>query len=246
MITIKSEAFISDKGKNNVNEDYFKYLSGKFYILCDGVGGNGNGQIASKLVAESIYNSLSLSDSSSALIAVQEAEKVLKNHKKKHPITERMSSTLALSQIIENNLLISWVGDSRVYQFRDGKIVYKTTDHTLVGEALKNGIITDLEALFHPDANELTKSIKDSRKPVELDQVLITDIKENDYFLLCTDGVIESWIDSDLESLFSTSKSSQNIIEALNESCQIFSNDNYSAIVFQLNYIRTAIKKDGI
>ena len=234
MITIKSEYFISDRGKNEINEDYIKYLSGKFYLVCDGVGGNGNGQIASKLLAESIYKSLSKSNNLNALIAVQEAEKVLQNHKKKHPITERMSSTLALAQIIENNVLISWAGDSRVYQFREGKVIFKTKDHTLVGEALKNGVITDIEALFYPDANELTKSIKGTRKPVELDQILIEDIIENDYFLLCTDGVIESWIDSDLESLFSELKSSQNIIEGLNKSCQIFSNDNYSAIVFQL------------
>lgn len=53
MITIKSEAFISDKGKNETNEDFFKYLSGKFYLVCDGVGGYGNGFIASELLSES-------------------------------------------------------------------------------------------------------------------------------------------------------------------------------------------------
>ena len=234
MITIKSEYFISDRGKNEINEDYIKYLSGKFYLVCDGVGGNGNGQIASKLLAESIYKSLSKSNNLNALIAVQEAEKVLQNHKKKHPITERMSSTLALAQIIENNVLISWAGDSRVYQFREGKVIFKTKDHTLVGEASNNGVLSAVEALFYPDANELTKSIKGSRKAVELEQICLKDIKENDHFLLCTDGIIESWIDSDLESLFSELKFSQCIIDELNRNCQIFSNDNYSAIVFQL------------
>ena len=234
MIIIKPEAFISDKGKNEENEDYIKYLSGKFYLVCDGVGGNSNGQIASKLLAESIYNLFSKSHDSSPLIAVKEAEKLLQNYKKKYPNTKFMSSTLALAQIIENNVLISWAGDSRVYQFRGGKIIYKTQDHTVVNEAVNNGVLSGVEALFHPDASELTKSIKGTRKPVELDQICLIDIKENDHFLLCTDGIIESWIDSDLESLFSESKSSQNIIEELNKSCQIFSNDNYSAIVFQL------------
>ncbi len=234
MIIIKPEAFISDKGKNEENEDYIKYLSRKFYLVCDGVGGNGNGQIASELLAESIYNLLSKYHNLSALIAVKEAEKLLQNYKKKYPNTERMSSTLALAQIIENTVLISWAGDSRVYQFRGGKIIYKTQDHTLVNEAVNNGVLSAVEALFHPDANELTKSIKGTRKPVELDQILIEDIRENDYFLVCTDGIIESWIDSDLESLFSELKSSQCIIDELNKNCKIFSNDNYSAIVFQL------------
>jgi protein phosphatase len=152
-----------------------------------------------------------------------------------------MSSTLALVQIIENNMLISWAGDSRVYQFRDGKIVYKTQDHTLVNEAVNNGVLTAVEALFHPEANELTKSIKGSRKPVELDQILIKDLKENDYFLLCTDGVIESWLDIDLETLFSESKSIKDIVDELNKSCQIFSNDNYTAIVFQVDIKKSSI-----
>jgi protein phosphatase len=147
-----------------------------------------------------------------------------------------MATTVAFAQILDKEILISWAGDSRVYQFRDGKIIYKTNDHTLVGEALKNGIITDLEALFHPDANELTKSIKGAQNPVELDQILIEDIKENDHFFICTDGVIESWIDTDLETLFSESKSTNEIIDELDKSCQIFSNDNYTAIVFQVDF----------
>ena len=175
MITIKSEAFMSEKGKNEENEDSFKYLSGKFYIVCDGVGGNGNGEIASQLVVETVKKSLL--KSKSILEAVQEAEKVLNSYKKKHPSTEYMATTIAFAQILDKGILISWAGDSRVYQFRDGKTIYKTKDHTLVNEALNNGVLTAVEALFHPDANELTKSIKGAQNPVELDQILIQDIK---------------------------------------------------------------------
>lgn len=234
MITIKSEAYISEIGKREINEDSLQFQSGKFYIVCDGVGGNGNGQIASELVSETVKESLL--KSKSILEAVQEAEKVLSSYKKKHPSTEHMSTTIAFAQFIENNVLISWAGDSRVYQFREGKVIFKTNDHTLVNEAVNNGVLTAVEALFHPDANELTKSIKGAQNPVELDQILIQDIKQNDYFLLCTDGVIESWIDTDLETLFSESKSTNEIIDELDKSCQIFSNDNYTAIVFQVDF----------
>ena len=234
MITIKSEVFISEKGKREINEDSLQFQSGKFYIVCDGVGGNGNGQIASKLVAETVKESLL--KSKSILEAVQEAEKDLSSYKKKHPSTKYMATTVAFAQILDKEILISWAGDSRVYQFRDGKVVFKTQDHTLVNEAVNNGVLTAVEALFHPDTNELTKSIKGAQNPLELDQILIQDIKENDYFLLCTDGVIESYIDTDLETLFSESKSTKEIIDELDKSCQIFSNDNYTAIVFQIDF----------
>ena len=234
MITIKSKSFVSEKGKREINEDCIEFESGKFYIVCDGLGGNGNGQIASKIVVETVKKSLL--KSKSILEAVQEAEKVLSSYKKKHPSTKYMATTIAFTQILDKGILISWAGDSRVYQFRDGKIIYKTNDHTLVNEALNKGVLTAVEALFHPDTNELTKSIKGAQNSVELDQILIEDIKENDYFLMCTDGVIESWIDTDLETLFSESKSTNEIIDELDKSCQIFSNDNYTAIVFQVDF----------
>ena len=234
MITIKSESFITEKGKREINEDNLQFQSGKFYLVCDGLGGNGNGQIASELVAETVKESLL--KSKSILEAVQEAEKVLSSYKKKHPSTKYMATTVAFAQILDKEILISWAGDSRVYQFRDGKVVFKTQDHTLVSEAVNKGVLTAVEALFHPDANELTKSIKGAQNQVELDQILIQDIEQNDYFLLCTDGALESFIDSDLETLFSESKSTNEIIDELDKSCQIFSNDNYTAIVFQVNF----------
>lgn len=235
MITIKSESFISEIGKREINEDSLQFQSGKFYLVCDGLGGNGNGQIASELVAETVKESLL--KSKSILEAVQEAEKAISSYKNKHPSTTYMATTIAFTHILDKEILISWAGDSRVYQFRDGKIIYKTKDHTLVSEAVNKGVLTDVEALFHPDANELTKSIKGAQNPVELDQILIQDIKEDDYFLLCTDGITESWIDTDLQELFSESKSTKDIVYELDKSCQIFSNDNYMAIVFQVNFI---------
>lgn len=230
MLTIKSESFVSEKGKREVNEDSLQFQSGKFYLVCDGLGGNGNGHIASKLVVKTVKESLLKSKSISE--AVEEAEKILSSYKKKNPSTEAMATTIAVAEILDNGILVSWAGDSRIYQFRDGKILFKTTDHTWVVDAVKKGVLSSVEALFHPRVNELTKSIKDASKPVKLEQVLIENIRLNDYFLICSDGITESWIDTDLQELFSGEKTSNEIIDKLNKNCNIFSEDNYSAIVF--------------
>jgi serine/threonine protein phosphatase PrpC len=229
---VKSESFISEKGKREINEDSLKFLLGKFYFVCDGVGGNGNGKIASKLVAETVKESLLKSKSISE--AVAESERVLSSYKKKNPITEAMATTIAVAEILDNGILVSWAGDSRVYQFRDGKIIFMTTDNSWVANAVKKGVLSSVDALFHPKANELTKSIKDSSKPVKLEQVLIDDIQPNDFFLICSDGITETCLDADLEELFSNFKSSSEIIQELHKQCEIFSEDNYSAIVFQI------------
>jgi serine/threonine protein phosphatase PrpC len=230
MLTVKSESFISEKGKREINEDYLIYHPNKFYAVLDGVGGNGYGEIASKLVGDTVKESLL--NSKSIEEAIDAAEKKLSSYKRKHPSSERMATTIAVAEILENSILVSWAGDSRVYQFRNGKIILTTKDHTLVAEQVKKGILSPVEALFHPRANQITKSIKDSSKPSKLEQILIHDIQPNDYFLISTDGITESWIDSDLEELFSEFNSSNDIIQEIVKQCDIFSEDNYSAIVF--------------
>lgn len=232
MIKVISESFISEKGKREINEDSLEFQSGKFYLVCDGLGGNSNGQIASKLVAETVKKSLLKSKSISE--AVEESEQVLSKYKKKNPSTEYMSTTIAISEILDNSILVSWVGDSRIYQFRDGKITFMTSDHSWVADAVKKGDLSHLEALFHPRDNELTKSIKDNSKPSKLEQVIIKDIQHDDFFLICSDGITETWLDTDLEELFSNFKSSSEIIQELQKQCEIFSEDNYSAIVIKV------------
>jgi PPM family protein phosphatase len=244
MITIRSESFVSEKGKREVNEDSLQFQLGKFYIVCDGLGGNGNGKTASKLVAETVKESLLNLKSISE--AVKDAEIVLSSFKKKNPSTDYMATTIAVAEILDNKILVSWAGDSRVYHFRDGKILFQTTDHTWVADAVKKDILSSVEALFHPRANELTKSIKDASRPLKFEQVLIEDIQSNDYFLICTDGVIESWIDTDLQELFSGKKTSNDIVNELNKNCNVFSEDNYSAIVFLVDKFKTEINNINI
>jgi len=232
VITIKSESFVSEKGKREINEDCIEFESGKFYLVCDGLGGNGNGKTASKLVAETVKESLLNLKSISE--AVEDAEKVLSSNKKKNPSTDYMATTIAVAEILENDILVSWAGDSRVYHFRNGETLFKSTDHTWVADAVKKGVLSSVEALFHPRANELTKSIKDSSKPVKLEHVLIDDLQPNDYLLICSDGITESWIETDLQELFTDNKTTDEIVEELEKNCKIFSDDNYSAIVFQI------------
>lgn len=235
MINIESEIYISKKGKREINEDYLIYHLNKFYAVLDGVGGNGNGEIASRLVGKTVKESLLKSKSIEE--AIEEAEKKLSSYKRKHPSSERMATTIAVAEILENSILVSWAGDSRVYQFRNGKIIFMTIDHTLVAEEVKKGILSPLEALFHPRANKITKSIKDSSKPSKLEQILIHDIQPNDYFLISTDGITESWIDSDLEELFSEFNSSNDIIQELKKCCETFSEDNFTAIIIKIESI---------
>lgn len=244
MLLIKSAFFINKKGKNSVNEDSIISIPGKLYLVCDGVGGNGNGLLASQLLCNSIRSSIQNETTFNLSNILQKAEKELSNYKKKNPATKSISSTIAFTKIHETFITIAWIGDSSVYQIRDGKIIYKTINHSWVAEAIVRGELTELESYFHPNRNQLTRSVKGVEEPSEFDYLVCDAIQEDDIFLLCTDGIKESWIDADLEALFSSQNTTEEIINQIDKHCEQFSDDNYSAILFQIGVVNTLNEKN--
>jgi protein phosphatase len=234
MLYIKSEAYLTEKGKYAVNEDTILYVRGALYLICDGVGGNGNGQVASKLLCNSIAALLQVEPDLNLATILQQVEEQISKHKKEYPSTNGMASTIAFIQISTKTIRIAWIGDTTIYQIRNGKIIYKSISHTWIQDAIKNGYITELESYFHPNKNQLTRCVKGSEYPTAFDSLICTDIQENDFFMVCSDGIQESWIDTDLEALFAFDKNAKEVIENIEQQCAIFSTDNYSAIVIKI------------
>jgi Sec-independent protein translocase protein TatA len=145
-----------------------------------------------------------------------------------------MATTLTLAHVREDGIYVAWVGDSRVYQFRSGKVHFVTKDHSWVNDALKMGLITKEEAINHPKSNIITRAVQGTYKPVKADSTLITDLQPNDYFLLCSDGVLESWMDEELEDLFANEESCAQLLIQLKLKCEKLSKDNFTAIVFKV------------
>jgi protein phosphatase len=234
MLYIKSEAYLSEKGTYDINEDTLLCVTGELYLVCDGVGGNGNGLLASQLLCNTIAALIQKEPILNLSDILQQAEKAISNYKKKHPSTSLMATTIAFIQINNTSMRIAWIGDSSVYQIRAGKIIYKTSSHTWIQEAIQRGQLTELESYFHPNRNQLTRSVKGSEYPTEFESFICVDIQENDYFMVCSDGIQESWIDTDIEALFASEKNTIELIEKIKEQCILFSIDNYSAIVIQV------------
>jgi protein phosphatase len=234
MLHIKSEAYITEKGRYTLNEDTLLFVRGVLYMICDGVGGNGNGQVASQLVGNSITALLQVESNLNLASLLLQVEEQISKHKKKYPSTNSMASTIAFIQISTTTIRIAWIGDTTIYQIRNGKIIYKTKSHNWIQEAINKGEITELESYFHHNQNQLTRCVKGSEYPTAFDSFICTDIQENDFFMVCSDGIQESWIDSDLEVLFASDKNAKEVIKKIEEQCAVFSTDNYSAIVIQI------------
>lgn len=237
MIKINNANFISELGKRNNNEDNYAINPNKTYIVCDGVGGSEKGEIASDIVVKEFIHQFDINSSITANEVIKHVEAEISKYISNHPDSMGMATTLTLAHIKNDSIYIAWCGDSRIYQFRNGNIIYKTIDHSWVNEAVKAGIITEEEAINHPKSNVITRAIQGSHKPVLIDDVSLTDIQVNDMFLMCSDGILESWSDADLIALFTSFKNVDEILQKIKTECAVNSRDNFTAIVFKLDEV---------
>jgi serine/threonine protein phosphatase PrpC len=234
MIKINKQVCISEQGKRANNEDTALFSEGKVFVVCDGVGGNEKGEVASHIVAEAFLECGIESQVPDLNQVLKLAETHLDEHLAENPETAGMATTLTFSMPTPQGMLVAWCGDSRVYQFREGRIIFQTRDHSWVNEAVDNGIITPEEAVNHPKSNVITRAIQGSHKPTQLDITLLKDVKKNDFFLHCSDGVLEAWTDTDLEALFNSNGDVNELASVLKQQCEIDSRDNFTAIIYAI------------
>ena len=241
-ITIQKPFSISEIGKRLSNED-FVYpggesvnISDRLFMVCDGVGGSKKGEVASSIACDSIqtYFQTFLDtdkpfDSDFIEKSIRYAEIRFDEYFVKNPSARGMATTLCLLYFAPDGVFLTHAGDSRIYQFRNGKIIFRTEDHSLVNSMVKTGQITREVANKHPQKNLIYRAIQGSHAPVELEIVKITDVLPNDEFFMCTDGVMEAFSDEDLGELFATNHSAEEKINTVRDICKKNAKDNYSA-----------------
>ncbi|GAB2581741.1 PP2C family protein-serine/threonine phosphatase [Spirosoma areae] len=221
----------------------------QLFIVCDGMGGADKGDVASQLLCDAIVRYASalggpIFDSAHLQAALDQAYEAYEAYLHQHPLASRMGSTLALLQFHERGVTIAHIGDSRVYQLRAGKIIFRTQDHRQVDDMVKAGIITPEQALTHPWRNRLSRAVVvssvEADKPVihaAPDLTMLADIRAGDYFFMCTDGVLEQIDDLTVEALLSDSQPDSEIIEAMQALCSGQTKDNYSGYLIGISQV---------
>ncbi len=175
------------------------------YVVCDGVGGNAKGEVASAESVDLVQSwvrrwkatldgyAAERTEENANLVrrllesAVQSACYMVFGMGQLDPRQKGMSSTLSSLLVTSGTGFIAQVGDSRVYLARGGKVVQLTEDHTLVNFRLKLGLITPEEAASAPGKNVITRAVG-HQDYVEVDTLDI-ETEPGDRFLLCSDGL---------------------------------------------------------
>ncbi|GAB3948232.1 protein phosphatase 2C domain-containing protein [Spirosoma harenae] len=219
------------------------------FIVCDGMGGADKGEVASELLGKSIMEYATAMDYPILDIvhlqsALDWAYNAYRDYLQCQPFVNRMGSTFALFQAHQQGVTIAHIGDSRVYQIRAGKILFQTRDHRQVADMVESGIITAEQALTHPWRNRLSRAVvcsqSDKSRPTSRpipDVVMLTDIHPDDYFFMCTDGVLEHIDDYTLEKLMEANVPDQAKIQSIEALCEGRTKDNYSGYLIGIRYV---------
>ena len=232
-------------GKKN-QEDFIWPLPGvatssdNIFIVCDGVGGSDNGEVASRLISESIGKALFKTPEDDITAAhintlLTVAREELVHYAVSNGLNPDMATTFTLLVLLNKKALISWCGDSRVYHIHNGEVAFKTADHSLVNSLVKSGEISEEEAADHPQKNIILRAIKADSPVVDAEFHLIEEVHDGDYFMLCTDGLLENITDRELCSLLrQNDKESIDLVDEFQKRCAGRTRDNYSMYLIKV------------
>lgn len=203
----------SDIGNGReVNEDaYYISPSDDYVILADGVGGANAGSVASHEAVEFIraYIDRNPIDKGSPRQyikgyfekCINEVNSFIIDLANSNGDYEGMGTTIVIGYMCGEKMYFVNMGDSRGYLIRENQIIQITEDHTYPAELFNTGEISKDEMLNHPQKHVITRAlgiIKDM--PADFHDI---DLLEDDYILLCTDGVYENISNQEILDVFS-------------------------------------------
>lgn len=237
-------AMLTKRGGRDHNEDYIRkatYGDQCCLILCDGLGGHACGEVASKLVAESVANAFESRGYSKDFLkeAFEQAQKDLLAEQEKRDLRDSMKTTLVVLVITPE--LIQWahIGDSRLYRiYENGTKYQRTRDHSLVQILCDTGEIQESEIREHEDRNKLLRAMgaKWGNKTYDVSAVL--ERGESQAFVLMTDGFWEYVYEEEMLDANRKADTAQAWLSAMEQfvlkRADMTKTDNYSAIVVRV------------
>lgn len=228
-----SVSYYSAKGNRANNEDTVSVIEshhGVLAIVADGLGGHADGEVASKQAVSSVNEQLRLITPDEDLLtdAIQQASQdIYSIQDPAHP----MHTTVAALWIGDDSAIAANVGDSRIYQFRNGKIIYQSLDHSVAQMAVLVGEMDQTQIRKSKDRNRLIRVLGDSAVPkVDLE---VLDVQEHDRFLICSDGFWEPVTESEMLNAISCTDSAKSWLDLMREIVEKANNpaqDNHTAI----------------
>ncbi len=173
-------------------------------VVADGMGGHTGGVLAAQQVIHTAGTNLGQFSARSELPRELLESSICEAHlliKASRFINEKDPHSTAVMMLLQPGKA-SWAhcGDSRLYRFRGGRLMFRTTDHSYVEDLVSKGRISPEQALVHPNRNILLTSLGGNESP-RIDHGETDDLQAGDAFVLCSDGLWGYFSDAELGSL---------------------------------------------
>jgi protein phosphatase len=252
-----SEFSVEVAGKTDVgcvrtnNEDSFGYDAGLgIFVLCDGMGGQAAGEVASELSVTTVLSYLrqtaetgnlrkidqtgEFSEDAHVLWrALQAANQTIREAITADPGRTGMGTTIVAALVRGNNVAIAHAGDSRIYLIRNNTVEQLTKDHSLVMEQVRRGLLTLEEAAQSPIQNIITRALgaADTVEPDLADHELVA----GDTLLLCSDGLTRHLSDQQILAIADGASSLEEACDTLISSANAAGgSDNISCLMVRV------------
>lgn len=174
-------------------------------VLADGMGGHSKGEVASKIVVNTIAEKISPAMLSQTNYAsemnksIQEANQRILQYTSDHPETEGMGSTVVCAVVDGKTVHLANVGDSRIYVISKEEIRRVTKDHSYVQELIDKGEISEEEARVHPKKNVIIRAVG-IYSDIKVDTMKLT-LDDDESLLLCCDGQLIHVEDKEIQEV---------------------------------------------
>ena len=188
----------SRHGSRPYNQDRLAYSYTKdalLLVVADGMGGHRHGEVAAQLAVKSLTDAFQqmatpvLKDPTKFLSAqIQQIHEAIESLTLADDLLESPRTTIVVAVLQRGELHCAHVGDSRLYHFRDGWLLYRTEDHSVVQMMHRRGHISKQAMQSHPDRHKLYNCLGGEKLP-QIDLAKTQNLRDGDILLLCTDGL---------------------------------------------------------
>lgn len=191
LIQCHIHSLIGGRSENQDSAGIVDSAVGTVVVVCDGMGALNGGSVASSLAVKTIIEEVSSAqkgDSPSEVLrnAIICANNAILDMAENDPELTGMGTTVTAAIINDQCATVTYLGDSRIYQLRGTKKVFRTFDHSVVFQSVAMGIITEEQARLSSQSNIITKALG-IRREIEL-EIFELPYLAGDRFVLCTDG----------------------------------------------------------
>ena len=237
-------AWRTDVGRIRKNNQDSVILGNGLFGVADGMGGHNGGEIASAGLRDGLLRETEGQEPSAELMeeAVKKVNHEIWEQQEQDAALSGMGTTLTILWPADGRMIIGQVGDSRAYLIRGDEMKQMTSDHSMVADMVRRGVLTEEQAACHPMRNYITRAVG-TDETLDVDMISVPRMK-GDRWIVCSDGLYGQMSRQELEETARMPDLEEAAGKLLELALEHGGKDNISFILMQDDAVPAETKED--